>query len=399
MHTIPTTFARRGSDMVHINDVANGLGCGCVCPSCGDRMVAKQGAITIHHFAHEGGSDCAGGLETTLHLAAKAVLSRERRMVLPALTLTAKVRDAQRIEHHVTEEMISAQSVVFDEVTEEKRLGDIIPDLICKVDGRALLVEIAVTHFVDNIKAQKIRALDLACIEIDLSSMVLGWTWDSLRRAVVEGVTHKVWIANPRVNDLRVELQRQAEQKVAMLDQRHREAKRINIPGFDDALRKLSEFEEFEKSSEFQRERDALNETGPKEQAWFSATKLMKLEWDNPPDFIDIPVPGESVFLVARKVWQASLYAYIVGQAKIGTDSFHLRLISIRVGLMLPTRTEFNVLSQNVEFLTDSQKNALPSTLKPVSAYLNALVDVGYLKTDGIHYYLQKGAPHWKGGQ
>lgn len=71
--------------MVHINDVANGLACGCVCPGCDDRMVAKQGAITNHHCAHEGGSDCAGELQTTLHLAAKAVQLKERRMVLPAL--------------------------------------------------------------------------------------------------------------------------------------------------------------------------------------------------------------------------------------------------------------------------------------------------------------------------
>jgi hypothetical protein len=216
MTTIPVTFALRGDDVVYINDVANGLACGCVCPSCGDRMVAKQGAITIHHFAHEGGSDCAGGLQTTLHLAAKAVLSRERRMVLPELTLTATARDAQGLTHTVSEKVLSARSVMFDEVTEEKRLGDIVPDLICKIGGRVLLVEIAVTHFVDDIKREKIRALGLACVEIDLSDMVSNWDWTSLTQAIVQGTAGKVWIENPTIDDRRAELQHQAQQEAAM---------------------------------------------------------------------------------------------------------------------------------------------------------------------------------------
>ncbi len=90
MTSIPVTFALRGADTVHISEVASGLACGCFCPGCGDRMVARKGPIKIHHFAHEGGSDCAGGLETTLHLAAKALLSKERRIVLPEASVTWK---------------------------------------------------------------------------------------------------------------------------------------------------------------------------------------------------------------------------------------------------------------------------------------------------------------------
>lgn len=172
---ISITFALRSTDLVHINDVANGLACGCICPSCGDRMIAKQGAITIHHFAHEGGSDCAGGLQMTLHLAAKAVLLKERRMTFPGLILTATAHDAQGGAHTVSVEAFPPRSVVFDEVTEEKRLGDIIPDLICKVGGRALPVEIAMTHSIDEIKRERIRALGVACVEIDLSTLAAVW--------------------------------------------------------------------------------------------------------------------------------------------------------------------------------------------------------------------------------
>ena len=129
-------------------------------------------------------------------------------MILPDLTLTATAYDAKGVAHTVSKTVLSSQSIVFDAVTEEQRLGDIVPDLICKIGKRALLVEIAVTHFVEDIKRGKIQAQGLACVEIDLSSMLAAWNWDTLKHAVVESVTHKVWIEHPRITDLSSELQR-----------------------------------------------------------------------------------------------------------------------------------------------------------------------------------------------
>ena len=83
----------------------------------------------------------------------------------------------------------------------------------------------------------------------------------------------------------------------------------MEIPGWGEAIRRLEEFKIFGQS---QQERDALDDAGPKEQAWLAAASLMNLDWDNPPHYIAIKVPGESVFLVARKVWQATLYAVFI---------------------------------------------------------------------------------------
>ena len=59
-------------------EVPNGLGCGCVCPVCGARLVARQGEIVAWHFAHiydRIGSETDDGCgETTVHKVAKQVL-------------------------------------------------------------------------------------------------------------------------------------------------------------------------------------------------------------------------------------------------------------------------------------------------------------------------------------
>lgn len=70
-------------NFVHIDEVSNGLACDCYCPSCRERLVARNGgAKRIHHFAHAFGVDCENAYETMLHQLAKlrvqeAFLSKE----------------------------------------------------------------------------------------------------------------------------------------------------------------------------------------------------------------------------------------------------------------------------------------------------------------------------------
>lgn len=63
--------------MIDIFDAKNGLKCECTCICCGDRLIARQGSIKEWHFAHESGADCAGGVESALHLAAKQIIKNE----------------------------------------------------------------------------------------------------------------------------------------------------------------------------------------------------------------------------------------------------------------------------------------------------------------------------------
>ena len=76
-------YALQNGSIVNISDVESGLKCSCVCPACGERLVAKKGDKMMHHFAHYSGANCAYGYESSLHLAAKDILSRAKKMTLP----------------------------------------------------------------------------------------------------------------------------------------------------------------------------------------------------------------------------------------------------------------------------------------------------------------------------
>ncbi len=77
----PLVFAiDANGQLVHIDSVKNGSACGCVCPSCEQPLVAKNGGEKlVHHFAHQRGA-CKWAAETAVVLLLKSILENEKRM-------------------------------------------------------------------------------------------------------------------------------------------------------------------------------------------------------------------------------------------------------------------------------------------------------------------------------
>ncbi len=48
-------FAIRKSDhkFVEVSDVERGQQCGCICPSCNQSVIARQGNVNVWHFSHD----------------------------------------------------------------------------------------------------------------------------------------------------------------------------------------------------------------------------------------------------------------------------------------------------------------------------------------------------------
>lgn len=67
---IPFAIKLDTGEMVSVDEVPSGLDCGCKCPSCDGRLVARKGPKNVHHFGHHDKSQegCQYAFETSVRL-------------------------------------------------------------------------------------------------------------------------------------------------------------------------------------------------------------------------------------------------------------------------------------------------------------------------------------------
>lgn len=178
--TTPLLYALKDGHLVGIDDVANGSRCGCVCPKCGEKLVARNGGTQMqHHFAHSSDSTCMGSAETALHLLAKEVLQKTRRLMLPDY------------------DGYKGTTMLFDEIVLEEWQEDscLRPDCIGVKYGHRLWIEIKVNHAVDEDKLRYIREHKQGCVEIDFSGfMEKDYNRESIRQFLAEDKSCKQWL-------------------------------------------------------------------------------------------------------------------------------------------------------------------------------------------------------------
>ena len=186
-HPLRLSYGLREGRLQHVSEVQRGLACGCTCPACGDHLIARKGPIREHHFAHAAGHDCRTAVETTLHMAAKEILASRREIVLP----NVKIQFPSGTRTVAEEKRFQLTSVAL-----ERRLTDIVPDVIARVRDRPLLIEVRVTHGIEPQKLARIRSIDLSTVEIDLSAAPRDLPRKNLEELVVGPGAHKRWIHN-----------------------------------------------------------------------------------------------------------------------------------------------------------------------------------------------------------
>lgn len=147
--SLPCGINENGN-LVYIDDAKNGLDCNCFCPACKQPLVAKNaGTKREHHFAHFSVVECEHAYQTALHYMAKDLF-----LEMQYLTF---IKNNVPVQYRI------------DNVELECKVNEIIPDILVTCDGKRFIVEIFVTHAVDDIKKQKIRDMKFSAIEIDLS--------------------------------------------------------------------------------------------------------------------------------------------------------------------------------------------------------------------------------------
>lgn len=196
------TFGLRNNEVVHISEVEKGLACDCYCPSCNNRLIAKKGNLVSHHFAHYKSEECSLGSETAIHLAAKEILASEMKLYLPDYPF-----DGGRYTFDENWNLFSAQVFEFDSVDLERRVQNVVPDVILYKDGRPLFIEIAVTHYVDWHKLDMIKNMGASAIEISISPEIGELSWEKLRCLLLgesnDSRISRYWLYNEKLERLR----------------------------------------------------------------------------------------------------------------------------------------------------------------------------------------------------
>lgn len=204
------TYALKNGQLTHISEVQKGIKCGCKCPACGAELIARKGDIMMHHFAHRSKEECEYGYQTTLHLIAKKIISENRIVRVPSLYV--KFSGSGKKELIEKEKIVNVSAVIL-----EKKLDNIIPDILLLTDAGKIIVEIYVTHEIDSKKKEKIKQLGVPTLEIDLSKIDREISEAELKEVLINNNKYKTWIYDGRREDVyRKFLQVSEEKEIVM---------------------------------------------------------------------------------------------------------------------------------------------------------------------------------------
>lgn len=210
-------YGIKNGRVVHVEDVKNGLDCGCSCPHCGSQLNAKKGDVRVHHFAHYNAIDCEHGAETAIHLTAKQIIADRKIVQLPPIFLHLMKIDTNNHPHHVNQFM-PTKLARLEEVKTEPTMEDYRPDLTAlDLDGEWLDIEIKVTHEVDDVKAKAQVDRQRNMLEIDLSQVSRTLSYKELEEMVLYSAPRH-FIYSQEQNELTLTLEAELEEKIIYVD-------------------------------------------------------------------------------------------------------------------------------------------------------------------------------------
>jgi len=194
-------FGERDGWLYAPSDVTRGRSCRCRCPGCGSPLRANQGTKRRHYFSHDAAQD-AGCLESAMHRYAKQVLAAASLLSLPAWVGDRSWPNPPFASDGegrlVTGDEIEwpARTVPVRNGRREVGMDGMRVDVVLDDADGQLLVEVRVSHAVDEAKAERVRELGCRMVEIDLSS-VGDVAPDKFAEWVLHGASRH-WVWNPQ---------------------------------------------------------------------------------------------------------------------------------------------------------------------------------------------------------
>ena len=224
-HDRMVVFARRQSgELAHIDQVDNGKACHCFCLACSEALIARQGDVRGHSFAHPSGTQCSHALEAMLHGVAVELIRRRECFVTPALRVEAGVSTPHgRIGDF---RQIAAMQVPVTAVALQMRSPWPRPCVIATIKGRELQIRVNIVHQASEHERQRVAELEQAAVEIDLTGN-FPRTVAEFACILFSADERKSWVFNPRAATLRAEMESSLQPRADELWIQHNEALRV----------------------------------------------------------------------------------------------------------------------------------------------------------------------------
>lgn len=309
-----------------LTSLEKGKACNCICPACRKQLVAKLGPHNQWHFAHDG-AECNlfAAQQTALHMLAKEFIEDSKKLLFPGISINKDDYcddiDDYRVQSKIPQSIKYREARVAncDSVSLEKKISSIVPDIMVTAKGRRCLIEVAVTHFVDEEKEKKIKEIGLPLFEIDLSNLYNSeFSREELAEEVLFNSSNRTWIFNPLYDDAR----RWAKEKYSKIIQSAKEEVKSQDETESVRAKKKQQRREIgEKRIKDIFELDNYKKTVAalenEEEAAKQIKQLhMKIDIDKLPFFLNIPITGEMVFPCDRRIWQSALFDKFVFNRK-----------------------------------------------------------------------------------
>ena len=342
------------NQVVHISEMVEkdrGKACECICLCCGHPLVAKlgRGKKTAHfaHLAEEGRTTCSAdeANESGLHKIAKEIVCKSEYIWLPPVTISEQNDPDRNVEDYKQQEPLllgEKFKLHYQNAKTEVPFDGFKPDVCIFRERKNILIEIAVTHYVDAEKYSKIKMAQMPTVEINIADFIKDYKEEEtdsindfekkLRNNLVENVENKTWIYHPSENE-----------GIKKLCERNRE---LEIEYQQNRIKILKEQEERKKREEQQEswiqeqqrlreqidiEVERLHTNEPYYLSCKAKTKgadtavlncinrlgICNLRFktaDEIPFFLNIPVFGEVVFNCDRRIWQTILFEKVFYQ-------------------------------------------------------------------------------------
>ncbi|HNQ42529.1 MAG TPA: hypothetical protein PKL22_10565 [Saprospiraceae bacterium] len=189
------------------------------CPECGKSLRLRGGDLVTNHLYHVDEIGCKG--ETAIHLAYKEVFKELKKIKLPINPFKVDLLEFDRVELEVT-------------------IQDIRPDAIGWIGEYPYFIEFANTSFIGVRKLDKIKSINIPCIEIYIGG---AHTINDIKKSLVDSTYNKNIVHYPDIFRVEFELEKLKNENQCLrnvIDNLEKEKERLTTK-LNDSVVKINE--------------------------------------------------------------------------------------------------------------------------------------------------------------